>query len=100
LPKKNDCFSPSDKDIREDVKAQQGHWETHQGTMVMPWSTLGDIGIEVILLAIKVSEDNDNVKKDEGGHKEAQLRMFEKKKTSFFWVVSKACHIFCLLKIC
>ncbi len=35
--KKEDFFFPSDKDIRKDIKAWQGHWETHQGTMVMPW---------------------------------------------------------------
>jgi len=62
--KKKDFFFPSDKDIRKDVKAWQGHLETHQGTMVMPWSTLGDIGIKVLLSAIKVLGDNHNVKKD------------------------------------
>lgn len=62
--KKEDFFFPSDKDIRKDVKAWQGHLETHQGTTVMPWSTLGDIGIKVLLSAIKVLGDNDNVKKD------------------------------------
>jgi hypothetical protein len=87
---KEDCFFPSDKDIRKDVKAQQGHWETHQETMIMPWSTLGDIGIKAFRFG------NEGV----GGQWWCQagwggaLRSTTEdvgKKTSLFWVVSKIC---------